>query len=89
MSQTLLSAGTSVNPMLRAAHLSTDSSHKVMLVVPWLVPDQQQLLYPAGLTFATPEEHAEYIVKGESTWALAALFVSWQARRAAAVSIRP
>lgn len=57
--------GTSINPMLRAAHLAADPQRKVMLVVPWLTAEEQARIYPAGLTFSTQEEHAEYILNGE------------------------
>lgn len=66
--------------MLRAAHLaggaSTDTtatttastssvSRKVLLVVPWVEPEQQALIYPHGLTFETRQQQAEYILKGK------------------------
>jgi hypothetical protein len=55
-----------MNPMLRAAHLSAgDPTRTVMLVVPWLDVEQQQLIFPPGLTFDTREQQAEYILKGE------------------------
>jgi hypothetical protein len=58
--------GTSINPMLRAAHLAADHhQHAVVLVVPWVTPEQQSLLYPAGLSFSSHEQQAEYILKGE------------------------
>ena len=57
--------GTSVNPMLRAAHLAArDKTHKVLLVVPWLPPEEQPALYPPGIVFATREEQAAYIREG-------------------------
>jgi digalactosyldiacylglycerol synthase len=52
--------GTSINPLLRAAHLS-DKGFPVCLVMPWLLPEQQPKLFPAGLTFDTPAEQAEWI----------------------------
>jgi hypothetical protein len=57
--------GTSVNPMLRAAHLAArDRTHKVLLVVPWLAPDEQPALYPPGVVFATRDAQAAYIKEG-------------------------
>eukprot|EP00879_Flechtneria_rotunda_P025238 GHRR01026809.1.p1 GENE.GHRR01026809.1~~GHRR01026809.1.p1 ORF type:complete len:472 (+),score=154.55 GHRR01026809.1:87-1502(+) len=56
--------GTSINPMLRAAHLAAgDLTRKVILVVPFVPLDQQPLIYPEGVTFATHEEQAEYILQ--------------------------
>eukprot|EP00775_Hariotina_reticulata_P003919 gene3919-4173_t len=50
--------------MLRAAHLAADHhQHTVVLVVPWVTPEQQPLIYPAGLTFSSHEQQAEYILK--------------------------
>lgn len=60
-----LLAGTSVNPMLRAAYLAKDSHRKVILVVPWLPPEEQPKVFPKGVTFATKEEHAKYILEGK------------------------
>ncbi|GBF99513.1 digalactosyldiacylglycerol synthase chloroplastic, partial [Raphidocelis subcapitata] len=54
--------GTSVNPLLRAAHLATDPNRKVFLVVPWLEEEEQRAIFPAGLTFPTREAHADYII---------------------------
>lgn len=55
-----------MNPMLRAAHLAAgDATRTVLLVVPWVEPEQQALIYPPGLTFETREQQAEYILKGE------------------------
>eukprot|EP00878_Enallax_costatus_P018725 GHUV01019729.1.p1 GENE.GHUV01019729.1~~GHUV01019729.1.p1 ORF type:complete len:327 (+),score=66.40 GHUV01019729.1:368-1348(+) len=54
--------GTSINPMLRAAHLSSDPHRKVMLVVPWIAPEDQGQIYPTGVTFNTQQEQADYIL---------------------------
>ncbi len=35
---------------------------QVLLVVPWLEPEEQELLYPKGMVFKTKEEQAEYIL---------------------------
>lgn len=61
----LCCVGTSMNPMLRAAHLAHgDATRKVLLVVPWVDLDQQTLIYPHGMSFETRELQAEYILKG-------------------------
>eukprot|EP00882_Tetradesmus_deserticola_P026687 GHRQ01029466.1.p2 GENE.GHRQ01029466.1~~GHRQ01029466.1.p2 ORF type:complete len:128 (+),score=28.87 GHRQ01029466.1:131-514(+) len=57
--------GTSINPMLRAAQLAADASHTVVLVVPWVGAEQQALIYPAGLTFDSHQQQADYILQGE------------------------
>jgi hypothetical protein len=36
----------------------------VLLVVPWVEPEQQPLIFPPGVVFQTRQEHAEYILKG-------------------------
>lgn len=51
--------------MLRAAHLAAEQQRKVMLVVPWLAPEEQARIHPAGLTFSSQQEQAEYILEGE------------------------
>lgn len=61
-----LHAGTSINPMLRVAHLAADPQRRVALVVPWVVPEQQPLIYPAGVTFTCKEEQAEFILQGKN-----------------------
>lgn len=55
--------GTSVNPLLRCAHLAAETTCKVLLVVPWLEPEEQALVFPPGQVFQTREEHAEFILK--------------------------
>lgn len=60
----LCCAGTSMNPMLRAAHLAADPKRKVLLVVPWVELDQQVLIYPKGVTFETKQQQADYILNG-------------------------
>jgi digalactosyldiacylglycerol synthase len=54
-------AGTSVNPLLRAAYLSHDVSRKVTLVVPFLPHCDQSNLHPNGQIFQTPEDQETYI----------------------------
>jgi len=49
--------------MLRAAHLASDPSRKVCLVVPWIPPEEQHFLYPKGMIFKTQQEQAEYILE--------------------------
>jgi hypothetical protein len=51
--------------MLRAAQLAADESRTVLLMVPWVSAEQQPLIYPAGLTFNSHQEQAEYILQGE------------------------
>lgn len=55
--------GTSVNPLLRCAHLAAETACKVLLVVPWLDPDDQKLVFPPGQVFASKEAHAEFILR--------------------------
>uniref|UniRef100_A0A7S3JNK5 digalactosyldiacylglycerol synthase n=1 Tax=Aureoumbra lagunensis TaxID=44058 RepID=A0A7S3JNK5_9STRA len=54
--------GTSINPLLRSAHLSM-SGHEVTLYIPWIEPEKQNTIYPAQFSFQTKEEHALYIFK--------------------------
>lgn len=37
----------------------------MLLVVPWVEPEQQALIFPPGVTFQTREQQAEYILKGD------------------------
>ena len=53
--------GTSVNPLLRAAYMATDASRKITLVIPWLSPADQQRVFPANVTFQTPEDQEAYV----------------------------
>ncbi|KAL3930996.1 MAG: hypothetical protein SGPRY_001306 [Prymnesium sp.] len=39
--------GTSINPLLRAAHLSA-SGYNVSLVLPWIPPNEQDAIFPEG-----------------------------------------
>ena len=52
--------GTSVNPLLRAAHLAV-KGFPVCLVLPWLSPEQQPILFPAGLTFGASHEQEAWL----------------------------
>ena len=51
---------TSVNPLLRAAGLAA-KGYAVDLVIPWLEPEQQPLLFPPGVTFSYPAEQEEWV----------------------------
>ncbi len=57
----VLRAGTAVNPLLRAAYLSTDATRKVTLVLPWLSAADQERIFPANVSFDTPEQQEEYV----------------------------
>ena len=52
--------GTSVNPLLRAAHLAK-AGYDVCLLMPWLEREQQPLLFPKGVSFATPRQQEAWI----------------------------
>jgi digalactosyldiacylglycerol synthase len=53
--------GTSVNPLLRAAHLAK-AGYNNTLYLPWLVDvTQQDLLFPKGLRFRTPKQQEQYV----------------------------
>ena len=52
--------GTSVNPLLRAAHLAK-AGYDVSLVMPWIEREQQPRLFPAGLTFDTQRQQEGWI----------------------------
>ena len=52
--------GTAVNPLLRAAHLAK-AGKRVTLVVPWLHPLEQGIVFPHGLRFDSPAEQEEHI----------------------------
>jgi hypothetical protein len=55
--------GTSVNPLLRAAHLTVDRDEgAVTLMVPWVEIDDQRKLFPNNLTFATQQEQRDYVL---------------------------
>lgn len=55
-----------VTPPSHPLTLPTHPPHtrQVLLVVPWLPPEEQPRLYPAGQVFQTQEEQAEYILAG-------------------------
>ena len=52
--------GTAVNPLLRAAHLAK-AGRRVTLMIPWVHPLEQQIIFPGKLTFETPAEQDAYI----------------------------
>lgn len=53
--------GTAVNPCLRAAYLAKLERFRVTLVVPWLAPAHQKLVFPDGLSFQLPEDQEHCI----------------------------
>ena len=56
--------GTSVNPLLRAAHLAKDRPKgKVTLMVPWLQKEEQDLAFPPDIRFDHPDQQKEYVRK--------------------------
>ncbi|KAK9907493.1 hypothetical protein WJX75_004778 [Coccomyxa subellipsoidea] len=52
--------GTAVNPLLRAAYLAKEKHREVTLVIPWLAPPDQALVFNK-LSFETPEQQEEYV----------------------------
>jgi digalactosyldiacylglycerol synthase len=52
--------GTAVNALLRAAALA-DVGHHVTLVVPWIHPSEQQMVFPGGRAFGMPEEQEAHM----------------------------
>lgn len=54
--------GTAVNPLLRAAHLAKDRPKgKITLMVPWLPPEEQHLVFPKHFRFDSPNEQRTYM----------------------------
>jgi len=51
--------GTSVNPLLRAAHLAA-KGYNVSLLLPFLPPSEQTSLFPSGLVFERPAQQEQY-----------------------------
>ena len=52
--------GTSINPLLRAAHLAK-KGFAVNLVLPWVPPEQQEVIFPEGLRFEKPVQQEQYV----------------------------
>jgi len=52
--------GTSINPLLRAAHLAS-KGYTVSLLLPWIDISQQRLLFPSGVTFDEPRQQEHWI----------------------------
>ncbi|CAM9638879.1 unnamed protein product, partial [Sphacelaria rigidula] len=54
--------GTSINPLLRAAFLTRGrDAGMVTLMVPFLPPEDQPRVFPAGVIFETPEEQEAWV----------------------------
>ena len=53
--------GTAVNPLFRVAYLTKGREFKVTLVIPWLSPKDQELVYPNKIIFKSPSEQEAYI----------------------------
>jgi len=54
--------GTAVNPLLRAAYLAKRGA-RVTLLLPWLHPSEQRLVFSGNLTFATPSAQEAFILQ--------------------------
>jgi digalactosyldiacylglycerol synthase len=52
--------GTSINPLFRGIELAK-IGFRVTVLMPWVDVDQQNRIFPTGLSFNTPEEQASYI----------------------------
>ena len=53
--------GTAINPLFRAAYLAKCGKWKVSLVIPWLSSNDQDVVYPGKISFASPGEHERYV----------------------------
>ena len=54
--------GTAVNPLLRAAYLAK-AGKRVTLMVPWLHPVEQAMIFPEGMRFERPEEQKAHMTE--------------------------
>lgn len=52
--------GTAVNPAIRAVKLAK-RGHNVMLLVPWLIPEDQPIVFSGQTLFSSPEEQTKYV----------------------------
>ncbi len=50
-----------MNPLLRAAYMSSDDSRKVTLVLPWLSKVDQERVFPGAVSFETPEDQEAFV----------------------------
>lgn len=56
--------GTSVNPLLRAAYLAKDRPKgRITLMVPWLEAADQEIAFPPGVRFQSPDEQRMFVKK--------------------------
>ncbi|XP_059596580.1 digalactosyldiacylglycerol synthase 2, chloroplastic isoform X2 [Vitis vinifera] len=53
--------GTAVNPLFRVAYLTKGREFKVTLVIPWLSPKDQELVYPNKIILKSPSEQEAYV----------------------------